>query len=185
MAFATQATEDGLIHLAALCMFMFATAARIGEACNLTWHDVDLSNAQVTIRMGKPTPWQRTADLPAPVVAALANIPSNRNPGDLVFQYAGRESVDKVWRNVCERAGIKLLTPHCCRHGFATAMLRAGNDVKTVAELGGWRDAGVLLRTYAHAIKARHQNAVLFDTNPAQAKAMKTATTGKEKGKSK
>jgi integrase len=39
------------------------------------------------------------------------------------------------------------------RHGFATEMLRAGYDVKTVAHAGGWKDAATVLKTYAHAIR--------------------------------
>ncbi len=152
-AFASQATEDGLIHLSAMCLFMFGTAARVGEACRVTWADIDLQASTATIYMRKPTPWSRTAHLPPRILAALANIPSNRKPEDLVFEYAGRGSVTKVWNNVVERAEIEPLTPHCCRHGFATRMLQAGFDVKTVAERGGWKDPNVVLKTYAHAIK--------------------------------
>ena len=62
--FAEQAQTDGLPHLGALCLFMFATAARVGEACRLHWEDVDLSKGTATIYLFKPTPWQREAHLP-------------------------------------------------------------------------------------------------------------------------
>ena len=48
-------------------------------------------------------------------------------------------------RRALDRARIKRLTPHSCRHGFATMMLRNGFDVKTVAKLGGWKDAAIVL----------------------------------------
>ena len=47
--FADQAVADDLPHLAALCVFMFGTAARVGEACRLLWRDVDLCAAKATI----------------------------------------------------------------------------------------------------------------------------------------
>ncbi|MEM1151891.1 MAG: tyrosine-type recombinase/integrase, partial [Pseudomonadota bacterium] len=62
------------------------------------------------------------------------------------------------------RAGIKPLTPHSCRHGFATDLLRAGVDVKTVAKMGGWKDATTVLRTFAHAQEERNITEVLFST---------------------
>lgn len=161
--FADQAYADGLGHLGALCLFMFGTAARVGESCRLVWRDVDLGNSTVTIHLFKPTPWIRTAHLQPEVVAALANIPTNRNRDGRVFGYAGRGSVRGPWNNVTKRAGIERLTPHCCRHGFATSMLHQGFDPKTVAERGGWKDATTVLRTYAHAMKDQTVTNALFD----------------------
>lgn len=43
-------------------------------------------------------------------------------------------------------------------------MLHAGYDEKTVAEMGGWKDAQTVLRTYAHAITDRTVTNVLFGT---------------------
>lgn len=167
-AFANQANTDDLPHLAALCLFMFGTGARIGEAVGMCWDDVDLTARTATMRGRKPTPWTRTAHLPAPVHAAIANIPSNRNKGDPVFDYLSGQNVKKTWENVVARAGIKRMTPHSCRHGFATTMLRAGYDVKTVAKMGGWRDAGIVLKHYAHAIEDNTVTDAVFGTNLTQ-----------------
>jgi integrase len=57
-----------------------------------------------------------------------------------------------VWRRTAERAKIIPLSFHSCRHGFATALLRAGIDVVTVAKLGGWKSARHVLETYGHAM---------------------------------
>jgi integrase len=182
-AFHAQALADELPHLGALCVFMFGTAARIGEACRMTWADVDLSAARATLYLFKPTPWSRVAHLPAEVVAAIGNIPSNRKPDERVFGYAERGSVRCAWNNVTKRAGIERLTPHCCRHGFATSMLQKGFDVKTVAERGGWKDATTVLRTYAHAIKDTTVTDVLFDTPVTQRGTKKRPTIGNKRRK--
>lgn len=155
-------------HLGALCLFMFATGARIGEAVALTWSDVNLE-ARTALIMQTKIGSERIVHLPGELFQAIANIPSNRCPDDPVFRYAHRENVRQVWDNAIARAGIEKLSPHCCRHGFATTMLRSGKDAKTVAELGGWKDVGTLLRVYAHAIEDRTQNEVIFDTSVTQA----------------
>lgn len=162
-AFAAAATP----HLGALCLFMYGTGARIGEAVALSWGDVDLSSATAKIRQTKIGD-ERIAHLPAPVVAAMANIPSNRNPDERVFRFLDRQNVKHSWNAAIDRAKIKRLSPHCCRHGFATTMLQNGVDVKTVAKLGGWKDAATLVRTYAHAMGDRTVTNVIFGTNLAQ-----------------
>lgn len=158
---------DASPHLGALCLFMFGTGARIGESVALVWRDVDLVARTALIRQTKVND-ERIAHLPPPVVAALANIPSNRNPDDLVFKYVNRESVRQVWDNAIKRAKIKKLSPHSCRHGFATTLLHRGVDVKTVAKLGGWKDVATLVKTYAHAMGDLTVTDVLFGTNLTQ-----------------
>ena len=159
-AFAAHAS----LHLGELCLFMFGTGARISEATGLTWGAVDLSARAATFNQSK-IGQERKAHLPGEVVAALANILSNRNPDELVFGYAGRGSVKTPWDSTIARARIAPLTPHSCRHGFATMMLRKGIDVKTVAKLGGWKDAATVLKFYAHALDDVTLTDALFGTN--------------------
>jgi len=162
-AFAEQAAADDLPHLAALAYFMFGTGARRGEACELLWSDIDLFAKQAVIHQSKVED-TRIAHLPQAVVVAIANIPSNRKEDEPVFSYASGESVGQVWANVCDRAGIAKLTPHSCRHGFATTMLQAGIDPKTVAKRGGWKDVATVMKHYAHAMDDPTVTDVLFDT---------------------
>lgn len=180
-AFATQATKDRLPHLAALCLFMFGTAARISEALRLQWKDVDLSKGTARLYGFKPKPWARIAHMPPRVVAALANIPSNRDPENTVFGYAERSSAAKVWANVAKRAKIANLSPHCCRHGFATTMLRAGYDVATIAKRGGWKDAATVLRTYSHALDDVTVTDAIFGTDLAQNESAPNISDRKER----
>jgi integrase len=138
-------------HLGALCCFMFLTGARISEALNVLWEDVDLSEGKALIRQTKIGA-ERRAHLPAVLVAAIANIQSNREPSEKVFKYSSLHTAKPQWRKVFKRAGIKPLTYHACRHGFATAMLHKGVDPITVAKLGGWKSAQHVFATYGHAM---------------------------------
>lgn len=139
-------------HLGALACFMFATGARISEAINVAWRDVDMQAGKVRITMGKLGGETRIAHMPPELVAALANIPSNREADVALFPYAAYHSVRKPWNAAIERAGIKYVTPHGCRHGFATGLLHAGVDPVTVAKRGGWKSTAQLFATYGHAM---------------------------------
>lgn len=163
-------------HLGALAMFMYGTGARIGEAVAITWADVDLHARTVLIRQTKLGGDERIAHLPPRLLAAISNIPSNRKPDEKVFRYTHANAVRQVWNNAIKRAGIKQLSPHSCRHGFATTMLHRGIDVKTVAHMGGWKDVATLVKTYAHAMTDRTVTNVLFDTELAQADNAKAAS---------
>lgn len=139
-------------NLGALACFMFLTGARISEATQLTWGDVDLSQGRATITMGKIGGETRRAHLPPPLVVALANIPSSREPKEVVFRFHNRHTCKTQWEAACKRAKVKFLTYHACRHGFATAMLHSGVDPITTAKLGGWKDPKHVFSTYGHSM---------------------------------
>jgi hypothetical protein len=151
-------------HLGTFALFMFLTGCRPSEALTVERRDLNLSKGKVIIRETKMGT-EREAHLPAVLVAAIAELPDV--PGRPLFVY--RKYVDMFWswRLVIKKAGIEPLTPHCCRHGFATELLRRGVDVVTVAWLGGWSSPAQVLKTYGHAIKRRDQTDILaenFDT---------------------
>ena len=135
-------------HLGALAIFMFLTGARISEALGVRWRDIDFESRTVLIRQTKIGE-ERRAHLPPELVVALANLP--KVPGHGVFWYRHRALCERVWRNAARRAGLPVLSFHSCRHGFATALLRAGYDPVTVAKRGGWKTARHVFETYGHA----------------------------------
>jgi integrase len=135
-------------HLGALACFMFLTGARITEALSVTWEDVDLHAGKALIRQTK-IGVERRAHLPTVLIAAIANIPER---GETVFRYASRGAAGLPWHRTIKRAGIKPLSFHACRHGFATAMLQAGVDPVTTAKRGGWKSPAHVFATYGHAM---------------------------------
>ncbi|EFO31523.1 phage integrase [Roseibium sp. TrichSKD4] len=157
-------------HLGALALFMFCTGARISEALNVHWEDVSLTDRKALIRQTKIMD-ERRAHLPAHLVAAMANIEGDRT--GKVFKYSSRDTAKIQWNKVIKRAGIKHLSFHACRHGFATTMLQAGVDPVTVAKRGGWKDTQQLFRTYGHASEDNGVIDRVFDTPVAHAKTAK------------
>lgn len=155
-------------HLGALACFMFLTGARISEAVGVVWGKVDLPAGRVIVAMGKLGGEERVAHMPPDLVAALANIPSNREADSQVFPYAAYDSVRKPWDAVVKRARLKAVTPHGCRHGFATALMHAGIDPVTVAKRGGWKSPAQLFATYGHAMDDETVTNVLTGTPKAQ-----------------
>jgi integrase len=165
-------------NLGAYALFMFLTGCRPSEAINVQWDDVDLDARTVLLRETKGGT-ERLAHLPAPLVVTLANLPRVRGRG--VFVYKRYGDFQHAWDHAVARAAIPRLTPHCMRHGFATGLLRRGLDVLTVAHLGGWKDAGQVLRCYGHANKKRDLTDLLIDTpatQPAATNARKPRKTG-------
>jgi integrase len=152
-------------HVGAIALFMYLTGARIGEAVVVQWDDLNLKTGTVLIRESKVNK-ERISNLPAPLVVALANLP--RIDGRGVFGYMNAGDLHNAWEAAIRRAGIKRLTPHSCRHGFATGLLRRGVDVVTVAWLGGWKDATQVLKTYGHANKNPKLNNLLLGTPQTQ-----------------
>ncbi len=174
--------EHASPHLGALCLFMYGTGARIGEAVELRWRDIDLDRRTALIRQTKVGD-ERIASLQTPLITAIANIPSNRNPDERVFQYQRRDSVDQPWRNTIRRAKITYLPRHSCRHGFATTMLHKGIDVVTVAKMGGWKDIATLVKTYGHAMTDPTVTDVIFDTNMTQSETANSVRLYKQREK--
>jgi site-specific recombinase XerD len=72
----------------------------------------------------------------------------------------------------CRRAGLELLHPHVLRHTFASRLVMAGVDIRTVQELMGHKDIDMTLR-YVH-LSPNHKQAamkMLEDRFPAKSPA--------------
>lgn len=81
--------------------------------------------------------------------------------------FAGRwnHHAEEMFIATCKKAKVKTgrakggVSFHCLRHTGASRMLAAGIDVKTVMEIGGWKNLKVMER-YLHPTEARKVEAV-------------------------
>ncbi len=136
----------------ALLEFLYATGARVSEACGSNLDDVDLDE-KVARLMGKGSK-QRLVPVGGyaceaiarylrggrPQLEAKAKGPAERRA--LFLNKRGkrlsRQSVWEIIRVAGQRAHIdKPLHPHTLRHSFATHLIQGGADVRTVQELLG------------------------------------------------
>jgi integrase len=142
----------------ALAVFLYATGARISEARNVKWDDIDFGRRKVLIRQSKIGA-EREAHLPPHLFVILANLSRDKSPFDVAYT-----TFRDAWTRTTKAAGIEPLTFHSCRHGFATTLHDKGVGVKTIAKAGGWKSAQHLFNTYLHADEDATVTDKLFDT---------------------
>ena len=134
----------------ALLEFLYSTGARVGEAADVRLRDIDDDDGTVRLR-GKGAK-ERLGLLGAPAHRALEAYVAARarqlreaqrpDPGALwINRRGGPLSARWMFETVRRRArevGIDVpLTPHGLRHSFATHLLDAGADLRSVQELLG------------------------------------------------
>jgi integrase len=100
---------------------------------------------------------------------ALARLPKNGPAYFASFHdtdpHKVRNRVIRRFTSLCEEANIPSgrkeagISFHCLRHTGASRMLARGVDVKTVMQLGGWRNLEVLEK-YLHPTDAQKKAAV-------------------------
>ena len=155
----------------ALIELLYASGARIEEACTLTLDRLDLSQSQVRLegKGGK----DRIVPIGSAAVRALRDYLDRARPELLDATRAGaprptdavvlrgdrggplgtRDARTIVGR-LADVAGVGHVTPHTLRHSFATHLLEGGADLRVVQELLGHASLATTQR-YTHLSRGR------------------------------
>ncbi len=136
------------------------TGMRKSEILNLTWKDVDLARRTITVTRTKNGEI-RTLPISDTLQLVLERLYLERR-GSWVFAKEDGMSYGnwrKAFENACKRAGIEDFRFHDLRHTFASYLVMAGVDIRTVQELMGHKDIKMTMR-YSHLSKAHLLEAV-------------------------
>ncbi len=132
----------------AIMELLYSTGMRVGELLSLNLEDLDITNAIVKVR-GKGRkeriiPVGRTAiDAIRHYLEVRHELSSGKHSQALFLSERGNRmpgsiSVRRRIEKYAKEAGIKKkITPHTLRHTFATHMLNAGADLRSVQEMLG------------------------------------------------
>jgi len=131
----------------ALLMTLYGAGLRLSEALALKLADIDSRRMLIHVRLGKGTGGgkDRMVKLSAQLLNALRDYWRLRHPKNWLFPRASdpdRPMEDgTAYRAVvraARRAGItKRVSPHTLRHSYATHLLDAGTDLRTIQLLLG------------------------------------------------
>lgn len=144
------------------------TGMRRGEQYGLRWKDVDWDRGQLTIPRSKNGA-MRFVPLNATALHALADMHSRNGHVDLVC--GGSKSPRHWFDRAVRTASVSDFTWHGLRHTFASRLVMAGVDIRTVAELLGHKTLAMTMR-YTH-LAPDHQRAAVEKLIPT---ATRTAT---------
>ncbi|CAM3752337.1 tyrosine recombinase XerC [Alkalicoccus chagannorensis] len=147
----------------ALLEVLYATGIRVGECAGIKRKDVDLELGTMLIR-GKGG-YERYVPVGSFALDALEHYLRDGRPmlhpqSDTLFvNYRGgplsTRGIQKVIERLTDDASARArISPHVIRHSFATHLLNAGADLRTVQELLGHKDLSAT-QLYTHVTKDR------------------------------
>lgn len=118
-----------------IVLLMLYAGLRRGEVGNLRWRHVDIEAGVVRVIQGKGGK-DRIVPLHERLVAALITVPEAEQTGNVIA--VGRSGIYHVFDREFKNIGLEI-HPHRLRHTFATQLLEAGADLRTIQELMGHR----------------------------------------------
>lgn len=158
----------------ALLELIYGSGLRVSELLDLKVSDIHLLEGYVRV-YGKGNKEREVPLGEMSVLALRQYLTKSRNqltnsPIDYLFlnqdgQQLSRQGFFKILRKIAKSAGITQdVSPHMLRHSFATHLLEAGVDLRTLQELLGHEDIQTT-QIYTH-ISQKHLKEVYLSTHP-------------------
>jgi len=145
-------------------LILIYTGMRISEMLNLTKFNVDLENGIIT--GGVKT--EAGKNRPIPIHDKIAPYIKKwyaKNGDRLICDSEGKRILPRYYREriyfpALKKLGIRQLTPHRCRHTFASLMKRAGADDFYTKEIIGHSSSEITQKIYTNAYLEELKKAV-------------------------
>lgn len=157
------------------CLMMIYTGLRLGELAAITWTDIDLDAATVSVaksynfktgafKTPKTAAGERTVPIPA---ILLPELRAATRTSLLAFPHNGTVWTQGAWKNQFEGYLRQLgftTSAHCLRHTYATLLYEAGVDVLTAQHWLGHADSATTMGIYTH-LREQKQHAAILQLN--------------------
>lgn len=136
--------EHLTLRMRAIAVLAFGSGMRISEICQLRIEDIDNTRMQIHIEHSKGDKQRRTVLSRMGLTLLREYWKAYKVKGPLLFpgtvsgRAVTREAFNDALRMAATKAKVdKRVTPHGLRHAFATYLLEAGTDLRTVQVLLG------------------------------------------------
>lgn len=165
-------TQDDLgIRNKAMLEIMYASGLRCSEVVNLTLDCIDFHNRILLIHgkgnKDRYVPFHEYASkwLLKYIEESRGNLVSQEENPYVFVNKSGRKMTNRGVQDIVKRIGkrydpTKKIHPHTFRHSFATHLLNAGADIRTVQELLGHENLSTT-QIYTHITKEHLKNVYL------------------------
>lgn len=146
-------------HIRSFVKVAANTGMRLSELFNLKWCDVSFDHGVITVRNSK-SGYSREISMNNIVREALSGISKYFSSPHVFCKPDGkpRRSIKTAFERAVKDAGFDDVTFHTLRHTYASHLVMAGVDIKTVQELMGHRSIQMTLR-YSHLSQAHKKEA--------------------------
>lgn len=155
-----------------LAYILLYTGLRRGEACALTYDDIDFTKNIITVNKTvewvgnkpyiKPYPKTEAGKREIPLLDNIKPLLQRKKTG-LVFSYneklIANSHFTRLWDKYKIESGINA-TPHQLRHAFATILYDAGIDIKSAQIIMGHANIQTTLDIYTHLSELRKTDTI-------------------------
>ncbi len=158
----------------AILEVLYATGVRVSELVSVKIVDIDFEAGYIRV-LGKGSK-ERIIPIGTYALEAIENYINNgrrklskgERGGYLFLNLRGkpltRQGCWKLIKTYAKEAGIKEISPHALRHSFATNLLQAGADLRSVQEMLGHADISTT-QIYTH-VSREHLKEVYMMNHP-------------------